>query len=298
MKIKVSKDGLLKIKKEFDAFSPVSLLGNLSGEPESIEMSTLIEENLFDEEGLTPETKALFTQLNKASKAERTVLLTPLGQIHRVVYTSDGEAPITVNEKEGYFLIESPGEVEKSLNLYMDIFGHSDMVVAKVDYKLQELDALVLAGIMDLRIERGLALLLGEERAPGLKKKDLIRYFGEGLKNNRLAPMVYGLMEADGYSLSEEDLDKSLESLIQEGVIELDGHEIAVIEPVVVLSDNLLAFNSVIKTETYIDGEDYIYGEKAIIVYGGPMAMIMINGSKDGIRLVSITGHTLMELLL
>ncbi len=228
MKLQVSMNALLMIKEAFEAFSPVSLLANLSGDVGEVDQEQLKEQKIYDDNGLTDEAKALFGRMNQAIKAERTLLLTPIGQIQRVVYHFEEGPVISVNQKDSIFVIEDPGEVEKSLALYRDIFGTSDTMVTEIDYDLKELEALVLAGIMDLRIELSLSVLLGIEPREGLTQEMLLAYFSKPLMNSRLAPLVYGLMEDDTYNLPSEQLTMVLGELVTKGCIELDGDEIAV----------------------------------------------------------------------
>lgn len=298
MKVQVTSNELLKIKTAFDSFSPVSLLANLSGKPGQVDEQQLKEQHLYNDEGLTEEAKALFSRLNQARKVERTILLTPIGHIQRAVYHFASGPVISVNQKADKYIIEDPGEVEKSLAIYSDIFGTSDTMVTAFDYQVTEVEALVLAGLMDLRIEAGLSVLLGLEPKEILTIEDLGQYFAKPRMNNRLAPLVYGLMESDLYQIPQKLLAEALESLVAKGCVELEGDEIAIAEAIIIMADGLMVFNSVLTAESYLVGEKGVFGEKAVILYGSPTTILRISKSSGGIRFTTITGHDLMEILL
>ena len=298
MILQLTVNDLMRIKQDMGEGTKLSLLTNLSGDYVTGDIKELVAQKVYAGEEMTDEAKKVFEKINKAVKVKRNIILSSVGQMQQSLYVDKEDNEVSVSLVNCTYDIKDPVDMEKNLMMLTDVFGMSEVTVSDMYYELSDRAAIVLAGIMDLRIQQGLAALMDDQEVPPLTQAALADYFQKGIKNNRIAPLVFGLAEVEDFVVADADLEKSLSELGDKACIQVSEGEISVAEHVVSLVDNLLVFNGLVRTETYLKGEEGIFGEKSLLVYGSPTAILFIGKGSDGIRMASITGKDMMEAML
>ena len=298
MILQLTVNDLMRIKQDMGEGTKLSLLTNLSGDYVTGDNKELVAQKVYAGEEMTDEAKKVFERINKAVKVKRNIILSSVGQMQQSLYVDKEDNEVSVSLVNGTYVIKDPVDMEKNLMMLTDVFGMSEVTVSDMYYELSDRAAIVLAGIMDLRIQQGLAALMDDQEVPPLTQAALADYFQKGIKNNRIAPLVFGLAEVEDFVVADADLKKSLSELADKACIQVSEGEISVAEHIVSLVDNLLVFNGLVRTETYLQGEEGIFGEKSLLVYGSPTAILFIGKGSDGIRMASITGKDMMEAML
>lgn len=298
MKIKMTKDELLFVKGAYTEFSPLSLLGNLSGTVENSDMSGLNAQGIIVDNVISEEANRLFWQLNTAVKMTRNRLMTPLGVMERMTYETSDEVMVSVVQTDSGFIIEEPANMDGPLAMYMDMFGRSGVIKGNMACELSQNEALVMASVMDLRIEQALSVLLNQWEAPvpQLTSEVLKAYMGKEEKHNRLMPLIKALTGAEPEAISS--VEDQVEAIAGKEWLSVDGDVIRLEDQIENFCDGLTVFNSIMNVETFLEGEESIFNEKTMIVYGGPMSILMLSRTEEGVLMSAITGKDLMEILI
>lgn len=289
-KFKLNQKGLAWLAKQYEAPSTLSLYRSLrdvestGGEEILIEQGVLVNPNQMNLSAL-----GLFEKLARVNEVGRLIMVTNIGKFDKTCYKFDDEI-ITVDQGHENIIVQSPGNIEESIDMFTNLFGFSNLTVSELDIILDDEAALVFSAIIDLMRQQLLGSLasFGHEATSLVQKDQIHQQLSTETNPLRLMSYVKALTSAP--EIHAKALDASLLKLEKAGLISSEDELIDLTQEAKSMAENLLVFNGLIRAEVYQEKDGTMNGQKSTVLYSGPNCILLIEKGSDGVHLRALTG--------